>query len=115
MSLLGAIASLSTGSYTRTRYAAGTTVDGLYTAGAASTATIDASVQPVRGAELQSLPEGRHADDSRVVYTESELRVSPVPDRVTIGGEAFEVFKVEPWTAHGVTYYRALVSRLVVP
>lgn len=115
MSVLGAIASFSTGTYTRTRYAAGTTTDGVYTPGSASTTSIVASVQPVRGAELKALPEGRHADHSRVVYTETELRVSPVPDRVTINGDAFEVFKAEPWGAFGETYYRAMVSRLVVP
>lgn len=115
MSVIDAITSLSTGTYTRTRYAAGSTTNGVYTAGAGSTSSIVAAVQPVRGAELRVLPEGRHADDSRVVYSETELRVSPVPDRVTIEGSAFEVFKSERWDAFGQTYYRALVSRLVVP
>lgn len=115
MSFLGALSSLSTGTYTRTRYAAGTTTAGVYAAGAATTADIVAAVQPVRGAELHALPEGRHADNSRVVYSETELRASPVPDRVTIEGDAYEVFKSERWDAFGETYYRALVSRLVVP
>lgn len=115
MSVLGAIASMSTGTYTRTRYAAGSTTDGVYSPGSASTASIVASVQPVRGAELKALPEGRHADHSRVVYSESELRAAPVPDRVTIESADFEVFKAERWDAFGETYYRALVSRLVVP
>lgn len=115
MSLLDSIASLSTGSYTRTRYAAGSTADGVYTPGAPSTASIVAVVQPVSGAELKALPEGRHADDSRVVYSESELRVLPLPDSVTIEGAEFEVFKAKRWDAFGDTYYRAVVSRLVVP
>jgi hypothetical protein len=115
VSILGSIASLATGSYTRTRYAAGTTTDGVYTPGSTSTASIVASVQPVRGEELHALPEGRHADQSRVVYSESELRAAPIPDRVTIDGAEFEVFKAERWDAFGETYYRALASRLVVP
>lgn len=115
MSILGSIASLSTGSYTRTRYAAGATVDGVYVPGAASTEAIVAAVQPVSGDVLKALPEGRHADQSRVVYSESELRAAPVPDRVTIDGAEFEVFKAERWDAFGETYYRAVVSRLVVP
>lgn len=115
MSVLGAIASFSTGSFTRTRYAAGATTDGVYTPGAASTASIVACVQPVRGAELKALPEGRHADHTRVVYSESELRAAPVPDRLTIEGDAYEVWKTERWDAFGGTHYKAMVSRLVVP
>lgn len=115
MSVLGAIASFSTGTYTRTRYAAGTTTDGVYTAGAGSYTSIVASVQPVRGAELKALPEGRHADHTRVVYSESELLAAPVPDRVTIEGAAYEVWKAERWDAFGEMYYKAMVSRLVVP
>lgn len=112
---IGAIASFATGTYTRTRTAVGTTTDGDYTPGATSTTSIIACVQPVEGADLHALPEGRHADNSRVVYTISDLRASPIPDKVTIEGDLYEVFKVERWDAFGATHYKAMVSRLVVP
>lgn len=112
MSTVAAIDSFSTGTYTRTRYAADTITNGVASRGAPSTASIVASVQPVTGADLQALPEGRRADEVKVAFSLSELRVK---DRLTIGGEPYEVDKVETWQAFGETHYRALVSRRAKP
>lgn len=118
MSILSAISSQSTGSYTRTRTALGTTnSSGVFVPGATSTATIVASVQPVAvrrvaGALLKALPEGRSVEDIRSVHTASDLRVAPVPDRLTIDGAEFELFLVEKWQGRGQTYYRGYASRV---
>ncbi len=118
MSYTGAITALASGTYQLDRRAAGTTVDGIYTPGAAATSTITASVQPVGvgrrgGAFAKSLPEGRSAEDVRTVYTLTELRCAPLPDLLTINGEQFEIFQVERWDGLGQTYYQALAGRVV--
>jgi hypothetical protein len=108
VSVTGAISSFATGTYTRTRYAAGTIADGVKTRGAGATATITASVQPLSGQDLQALPEGRRTDEVKAVFTTSELLTR---DRLSIDGEVFEVDKVEPWPAFGLSYFRAVCSR----
>lgn len=96
------------GTCVRTRYAEGTTVNGVFTRGAASTASIVACVQPVSGADLQALPEGRRIDEIKVVLTPSELRPR---DRLAIGSDVYEVDKAETWQAFGETHYKAICSR----
>lgn len=116
MSVVGSITSFATGTYTRTRRAVGTTSSGGdYTPGATSTATLTASVQPMPGTELKHAPSGRHADDLRLVFTVTELRAAPIPDQITIDGEAWEVYRVRRWQAFGDTHYEVHVSRLVLP
>ncbi len=75
-------------------------------------------MQPVSGRLLKTLPEGQHADDLRVVYTATALLTrTPTndPDRITIGAERYDVFKVEQFDHFGETHYRAFVSRMVQP
>lgn len=116
MSILGNIASFATGTYTLVRTAVGSHVRGRYASGASTLAqTITACIQPLSGRDLKVLAEGQRADETRVIYTETELRTrhpSDNPDRVVIDGEAWEVFRVERWEGFGTTHYRALVSRL---
>lgn len=109
--ITGAITSFATGTYTRIRMAAGSYVKGYWQAGASTESSFVACVQPVAGRDLRTLPEGRRPEETRVVYTTTELRVSPA-DRVTIGGEAFEVFQVSTWEAFGTTHYKALAARV---
>lgn len=114
MSLTGAIASFSTGTYTVTRTAAGSSTLGRYTAGATSTFDIVASVQPVTGRDLLAMPEGLRADETRIVYTTTELRALTAAsdaDVVAIDGEVWGVVQVERWQAFGGTHYRALAAR----
>jgi len=114
--LTGVIGALGfkTGTYTVTRTAAGTRTLGRYTAGAASTFSIEASVQPVTGRDLQAMPEGQRAEETKVVYTTTELRTrTPAgePDTIAIDSETWAVTKVERWDAFGDTHYRAYVAR----
>lgn len=117
MSVTDSIGALATGTYSVSRRASGSFTQGRYTPGTLALLTITASVQPVRGRDLRVLPEGQRAEDTRVVYTTTELRTrtdSTEPDRVSIGGEPFNVFRVEKWDAFGTTHYRAFVA-LVKP
>lgn len=108
------IARFKTGTYTVTRTAVGTRTNGRYTPGATSTFDITASVQPVTGRDLQSLPEGQRAEETRIVYTTTELRTRTAtvdPDSISIDSETWAVVKVERWQAFGNTHYRAFVAR----
>lgn len=119
MSLRGVLGSLGggVGPFYRVRTALGTTVNGRYVPGASTTVALSSntSVQPQSGEQLKVAPEGRRSDELRAVYTTTELRLRPVPDHVTIGGEQYEVYSVESWSAFGETHYEALVSKLVQP
>jgi hypothetical protein len=119
MALIDAIASLSTpGPYTITRTAAGSYTNGRYTAGAESTFTIIASIQPVTGRDLADLPEGQNGDEVRVVFTITELLTrapGQEPDVITIFGEDFYVYRVKKWQGFGDNHWQAWVSRTVVP
>lgn len=112
MTVTGAIGSFATGTYARTRYAAGSVTDGVKARGTGAAVTITAHVQPISGADLQALPEGRRTDEVKAVFTSDELHTR---DRLTIEGDVYEVDKVETWPAFGVTYYRAIASRRSKP
>ena len=118
MSVQDAIGSvgIKTGDYTVTRTAASTVLQGRQVAGAPSTFSIAASVQPYNGTVLRVLPEGIHTEDVRHVYTTTELRARPRPDKIAIGSSTFAVFAVEgPWDAFGGTHYIAHVARQELP
>ena len=116
MSLRDSIAAFSTGTYTVTRRAAGSLVEGTYTPGATSTFSIDASIQPVTGRNVKAMPEGRRPEELRVVYTRTELvAVSPghgVGDVVTYKGEPWEVVTSQQWPdLSGGEYTKAFIAR----
>lgn len=114
----GAISAFTSGTYVVTRTAVGTTTKGIYTAGATSTFSIVASVQPVDGKTLDALPEGERMKETRLVFTETELKArTPAhePDWIAIGGERYEVFRVKKWEAFGESHYEALISREAQP
>lgn len=97
------ISDLSTGSYTVTRRAAA--VDdghGRMKPGAQSSFPIQAACVQPRGRELLRLPEGRRADEARMVYTLTELLVggqaaSHEADLILIDGATYEVSSVDRW------------------
>lgn len=107
MDLSDAIAELATGSYEITRTAAGTWSEttGEYTPGATTTETIDAVVVPASGEQLQRLPEGLRSSSSIAVYTAVALKPAEANgapgDRLTWGGQVFEVQVVKPWNEAG--------------
>jgi hypothetical protein len=126
MSLNETIDSLATGDYTVTRKTVGTTVDGIYLDnGTTTTFTIRAVNSPatglqrvVGGFEMISGYDGQHTNDIRVLYTRTELYArsrTHNPDRVTISGRQYTVFRCEPWdlaqdATNNEIHYRALCT-----
>lgn len=67
-----------------------------------TTIQIVASVQPATGRELLRLPEGRRDQETRVVFTVTELfcggqAATYEADKITIDGVVWEVQHVERW------------------
>lgn len=115
MSLNGAITAHKTGDYTVTRRAAGTVVAGRPVAGATTTlSAVPMSIQPVTGRALVDAPEGRRADEMRLVLCAIELfTVQPgnESDLITYRGESWEVIKSEFWEHWGTSHCRAYIAR----
>lgn len=103
--------------YVVTRQAAPTVfVDGVATPGATSQFTTGPAIlRPLRGRDLQALPEGYHAVDARKLLTTADLRVGPPPDVVTVDGEAWTVLSVATTTAFGGTHRTAILVRGPLP
>lgn len=106
-------------SVTRLRYVAGTVgADGRLVAGASTSSTVLASVQPVTGRQRQLLPEGLRQRVELIAYCTTELRtvdqVAGVPaDRLVVAGETLEVVQVKQWPAAGpLPHYEAALVRL---
>jgi len=105
---------------TRIRYAAPTVgTDGRASAGAATSSTVYASVQPASGRQLEKLPEGLRQTVEMIAYTETpELRtadqVAGVPaDRVVCAGETYQVEHVALWDSYSpIPHYEAALSRV---
>ncbi len=126
MSLVDTIASFSTssvdgstGGYQVTRTPSGTYVSGRYTPGTATVFTIDAVVEPSSGREIKVLAEGQYAEDTKVLWTTTELvTMSPttVPDQIVIAGDNYSVVKIDgPWNMSGGTHYQVYVARQRIP
>lgn len=120
MNVAGLIASFSTGTYTVTRTARGSTVRGKTAAGTTSTLTITASVWPAGSNDLRRLPEGRRTVRAWSLMTTTELYTGDQggayeADTVSIGGENCEVSDADPWTdpLTGAVGYKCLLT--VVP
>ena len=107
-----------TGAYTITRSDAETWALGRATADASPTviAGVPMSIQPVTGRALRAMPEGAHASETRVAYSQTELRARPPGassggDQVTIDAETWICTKVSRWQAFGETHYVAYLER----
>jgi hypothetical protein len=97
-----------------TRPAGGEYVEGVYQEGATSSLTIQASVQPLSGRQLQALPEGRRNRESYRLFSDQGLRPydGQNPDRVLIDGHEFEVFSVSPWQNGILPHFDMIVQRI---
>jgi hypothetical protein len=105
-------------SVTVKRYAAGSWAAGVFTAGAQSTVTITASVQPAKPDELQNLSAAARRSSAGIkVYSESELRTADEAtgiqaDRVSWEGEDWEVQAVSRHRLSNLAHYKALATRM---
>lgn len=118
MSLPAVIAFFNTGTYVVTREGEGDYVLGRWEPGAETTFSIQASIQPLSGNELQDLPEGVRTEETRILWTTTQLR-GPIKDslsdgsgadRIDIDGDRYRVWKVEYFTILS-NHYRVTVVR----
>jgi hypothetical protein len=97
------------------RDTAGTWSNGRYTQGTRSTiADVVASFQPLRGKEIEMLPEGDRGKRSGKLYTATEIRAEDrtaqlMADQIIYDGDTWEVRSVEKHTYGG--YYKAIAVR----
>ena len=105
-------------SITRRRPAAGSYVDGRWVAAGTTDVPLLASVQPMRGRDLERLDEGQRARDGRRLYLEGrdQLRTADQhagtnADQVLIDGAWFEVVHVDD-SHHLIAHTRAYALRL---
>ena len=99
------------------RFAAGSWSGGRYTPGADSSLNIEASVQPLRGKEIQLLPEARRESQAYKLYSDTQLLTtdtsgSKKADQVKIGGVFHEVLIVEDWQNTIIDHYKIVVVRM---
>jgi hypothetical protein len=105
---------LATGTYAVTRNTGASFVNGVRTAGSTSTFTITACVQPLRGLEIDRLPDGFRNSEAMVCFTGTELKVlNGTTDADTVQaveGLAHQVQSCERWGPLG-NFYRAILVR----
>jgi hypothetical protein len=110
----------ATGDYEVTRFAADSyDSDGVLVPGGTSTFTLtDASVQPMTGRDLKNLPEAQHGEETKVIYSDVELRPrtpSGRGDQIAIDGSTYEVIRSNKWDHWGETHWVANAVRIDLP
>lgn len=101
--------------FTIKRLTPGAYVNGFWVEGSSSTFNILATVQPVSGLEMQSLPEGRRESQAVKIYTSTQLRTiedSKNPDILLAFGYEFEIATVEPWQSNLINHYKCIAYKL---
>lgn len=99
------------------RFAAGLFgADGRWVIGAATSSTIQASVQPMQGQDRELLEESQRQLDGKKVYTTTALRTadqhaSLAADRLTIDSIVYEVVNVKRERSV-IAHYKVLVLRI---
>lgn len=99
------------------RYTGGARVKGKWVDGTLNPFTIKASVQPLEGKDMETLPETRRASgESYRLITDDILYTtqnSEKADRVTFDGDDFEVFsEAEKWTNNIINHRVYIIIRL---
>jgi hypothetical protein len=100
-----------------TRYGVGSRdpLTGVWAPGGSVPIAFKASVQPLNGNEMASLPEGRRNIEAYKVYSEDfEIRTvdeagQQNPDKLELfdDGRLYEVFNVEVWQNDVINHYKA--------
>lgn len=104
-------------SYTVTRTAESTLLLGRRVDGAVTSVSLVAVVQPVTGREIQILPELQHGEETKVIYTLTQLYTREPgfePDSISVDGESYDVTRVDKFTQlSGAPHYVAYAKRRV--
>ena len=100
--LVGLINSFATGTYSVLRRTSGGFTRGVANPTVDVTISIRASVQPATGKDLLRLPELRRSNETRVVFTTTQLMVGDQADPneadiIMIDGERWEIQHCETW------------------
>lgn len=74
-----------------------------------------ASVQPLRGHELETLPENQRDRESYRLYTDFQLQTVDTtnklrPDRIQLFNKTFEVIRIDIWQNNVIPHYKAIMS-----
>ena len=101
----------------RTRPGVGSYAAGRFVGGAATTATIRASVQPMPTDEQQDLPEAARTRGVVKVFSVSAVQALDEAtlreeDEVAWNGEQWRVVKVDRWQLGGLDHYAAVAVRV---
>lgn len=107
------IAELSSGTYTVNRYGPAAFVGGRAQTPASSQFTIVASVQPVRGRELERLSELYRTTELLACFTATRLRTvseEGETDEVVVDDVPYAVQSVEDWSKLG-SFWKAIIVR----
>ena len=93
---------------------AGTVVDGYPVAGAVTTSSIQASVQPLKSEEVKNLPEGRRDRAPFWLITDTLLDIasSATPHTVVLDGQDYDIEQRDQWQNGVIPHYRYLVLRV---
>jgi hypothetical protein len=89
----------------------GSFVKGKWVVGVPSSLTIWATVQPLKGMDLQLVPEGRRNSQAVKVYTKTQLQIgqgTTNADILNAFGLHFEIITVEPWQSHVIDHYKCI-------
>ena len=90
-------------------------VDGYHVQGADTTFDIQASVQPLTPSEVEDLPEGRRNNKHYWLFTETDLNMvgATNPDKVTLYGSTYELYRQGVWKNNVIEHNRYLVGELL--
>jgi len=99
------------------RYDGSTNTKGRWSPGAETPFTFIASVQPLRGSELLTLPEGQRERETYKLYTSTKLNGAnesnkTKPDKIQLFDKTFEVLIVEIWQNKVIPHYKVIVSKI---
>jgi hypothetical protein len=96
------------------RLGPGAYVNGFWQEGVPTVIQIQASVQPVRGDEMQTLPEGRRDSQAVKLYTSTKLQTvdDDNPDILEAFDADFEIISVEPWQSDVINHYKCIGVKL---
>jgi len=100
------------------RFQSGGYTNGRWTDGSFVDSAITSSIQPLKGEEMQELPEGRRDSEGYKLYTSTLINTitSVNPDLILFFGKTFEAIQVFPWQNNinfgFVNHYKYLVLRL---
>ena len=98
------------------RVASGSYVNGDWVNGAASSLTIQASVQPMSMEDMKDAPEGRRMSDMVKMYTDSDLFTvedsgeNQQPDKLTWRGRDYEIISKGVHQMSVVSHYKYICA-----